>query len=92
MPAVQVDPPTVIAEEEKVVKPQWKASIDFKWIRDNKDLVASNIENRKSGANLDLVLQLYDKMLSLQKIAGSRAASCGKECSCKQDEREAGTI
>lgn len=67
MPAVQVDPPTVIAEEEKVVKPQWKASIDFKWIRDNKDLVASNIENRKSGANLDLVLQLYDKMLSLQK-------------------------
>lgn len=50
------------------MKPQWKASIDFKWIRDNKDLVASNIENRKSGANLDLVLQLYDKMLSLQKV------------------------
>ncbi|CAK9325590.1 unnamed protein product [Citrullus colocynthis] len=67
LPAVQVDPPTAIAGEEKVVKPQWKASIDFKWIRDNKDLVASNIENRKSGANLDLVLQLYDKMLSLQK-------------------------
>ena len=51
-----------------VAKPQWKASIDFKWIRDNKDLVAANIENRKSGANLELVLQLYDKMLNLQKV------------------------
>ncbi|KAA0038695.1 serine--tRNA ligase [Cucumis melo var. makuwa] len=68
LPSVQVDhPPTTIAGEEKVVKPQWKASIDFKWIRDNKDLVASNIHNRKSGANLELVLQLYDEMLNLQK-------------------------
>lgn len=50
------------------MKPQWKASIDFKWIRDNKDLVASNIHNRKSGANLELVLQLYDEMLNLQKV------------------------
>ncbi|KAG6608257.1 Serine--tRNA ligase, chloroplastic/mitochondrial, partial [Cucurbita argyrosperma subsp. sororia] len=65
--AVQVDPPTATAGEEIVAKPQWKASIDFKWIRDNKDLVAANIENRKSGANLELVLQLYDKMLNLQK-------------------------
>ncbi|XP_023524142.1 serine--tRNA ligase, chloroplastic/mitochondrial isoform X2 [Cucurbita pepo subsp. pepo] len=64
---VQVDPPTATAGEEIVAKPQWKASIDFKWIRDNKDLVAANIENRKSGANLELVLQLYDKMLNLQK-------------------------
>ncbi|XP_004136430.2 serine--tRNA ligase, chloroplastic/mitochondrial isoform X1 [Cucumis sativus] len=68
LPSVEFDhPPSTIAGEEKVVKPQWKASIDFKWIRDNKDLVASNIQNRKSGANLELVLQLYDKMLNLQK-------------------------
>lgn len=57
-----------VLEIELVAKPQWKASIDFKWIRDNKDLVAANIENRKSGANLELVLQLYDKMLNLQKV------------------------
>ena len=50
------------------LKTQWKAAIDFKWIRDNKDAVAANIMNRKSTANLDLVLELYDKMLALQKV------------------------
>ncbi|KAL3613624.1 Serine--tRNA ligase, chloroplastic/mitochondrial [Castilleja foliolosa] len=56
------------ADENRVVKaPQWKAAIDFKWIRDNKDAVASNIKNRNSNANLDLVLQLYDKLLNVQK-------------------------
>ncbi|KAK6940191.1 hypothetical protein RJ641_029722 [Dillenia turbinata] len=50
-----------------VVKPQWKAAIDFKWIRDNRDAVAVNIKNRNSNVNLDLVLDLYDKLLSLQK-------------------------
>ncbi|KAI3455243.1 hypothetical protein Pfo_011906 [Paulownia fortunei] len=55
-------------DENKVVKaPQWKAAIDFKWIRDNKEAVAANIKNRSSNANLDLVLQLYDKLLNLQK-------------------------
>lgn len=51
-----------------VVKPQWKAAIDFKWIKDNKDAVAANIRNRNSDADLDLVLELYDKMLNLQKV------------------------
>lgn len=48
--------------------PQWKAAIDFKWIRDNKDAVAVNIKNRNSTANLELVLELYDKMLAVQKV------------------------
>ncbi|WOL18511.1 hypothetical protein Cni_G27308 [Canna indica] len=57
-----------VTQDEKVgVKPQWKAAIDFKWIRDNKDVVASNIRNRNSNANLDLVLELYEKFLNLQK-------------------------
>ncbi|KAJ3675252.1 hypothetical protein LUZ60_004294 [Juncus effusus] len=56
-------------EEQKVATkpPQWKAAIDFKWIRDNKDLVAANIKNRNSIANLELVLELYEKFLNLQK-------------------------
>ncbi|KAG8090552.1 hypothetical protein GUJ93_ZPchr0011g28748 [Zizania palustris] len=48
-------------------KPQWKATIDFKWIRENTDTVAANIRDRNSTANLDLVLQLYDEYIALQK-------------------------
>lgn len=47
---------------------QWKAAIDFKWIRDNEDAVAANIKSRNSNANLQLVLELYDKLLSVQKV------------------------
>ncbi|XVE60526.1 hypothetical protein DITRI_Ditri05aG0136000 [Diplodiscus trichospermus] len=65
-PAVTAAPATEISDN-KVVKPQWKAAIDFKWIRDNKEAVAVNIKNRNSNANLELVLELYDKMLNLQK-------------------------
>ncbi|PKU70941.1 Serine--tRNA ligase [Dendrobium catenatum] len=49
------------------LRPQWKAAIDLKWIRDNKDLVAANIRNRNSTANLELVLELYEDFCSLQK-------------------------
>ncbi|XP_019087218.1 PREDICTED: serine--tRNA ligase, chloroplastic/mitochondrial-like isoform X2 [Camelina sativa] len=48
-------------------QPQWKASIDFKWIRDNKEAVEINIKNRNSNANLDAVLELYENMVNLQK-------------------------
>lgn len=48
--------------------PQWRAAIDFKWIRDNKEAVAANIKNRNSNANLEVVLELYDKLLNVQKV------------------------
>ncbi|KAI3968566.1 hypothetical protein MKW92_017253 [Papaver armeniacum] len=55
-------------DEKETAKPyQWKATIDFKWIRDNKDAVASNIKSRNSVADLDLVLDLYERSLNLQK-------------------------
>ncbi|GAV83257.1 tRNA-synt_2b domain-containing protein/Seryl_tRNA_N domain-containing protein [Cephalotus follicularis] len=71
-PAVQASPATEFKDNNDnnnstVLKTQWKAAIDFKWIRDNKEAVAVNIKNRNSNANLELVLQLYDKMSHLQK-------------------------
>lgn len=53
---------------DQVAKPQWKAAIDFKWIRENKEAIAVNIKNRNSMANLEAVLQLYDQMSNLQKV------------------------
>ncbi|XP_065847649.1 serine--tRNA ligase, chloroplastic/mitochondrial isoform X2 [Euphorbia lathyris] len=58
---------TAPTTDSKVKPHQWKAAIDFKWIRDNKDAVSLNIKNRNSNANLELVLELYDKMLAVQK-------------------------
>lgn len=51
-----------------VARPQWKAAIDLKWIRDNKADVAENIRQRNSAANLDLVLELYGRVFKLQKV------------------------
>ncbi|CAK7347183.1 unnamed protein product [Dovyalis caffra] len=79
--AVQAAPITE-SLDNKVVKPQWKAAIDFKWIRDNKDAVALNIKNRNSHANLELVVDLYEKMLAVQKeverLRGERNAVANK--------------
>ncbi|KAB1209956.1 Serine--tRNA ligase [Morella rubra] len=60
----------ILGNETELVnsaKPQWKAAIDFKWIRENKEAIAANIKNRNSNANLEAVLELYDKMSNLQK-------------------------
>ncbi|XP_020100594.1 serine--tRNA ligase, chloroplastic/mitochondrial isoform X1 [Ananas comosus] len=69
--SISAQPTAALAaqEEQKVTaaKPQWRAAIDFKWIRDNKDAVAANIKNRNSTANLELVLELYEKFLNVQK-------------------------
>ncbi|XP_051147524.1 serine--tRNA ligase, chloroplastic/mitochondrial [Andrographis paniculata] len=66
--AAALEPATATPDESKAVKPlQWKAAIDFKWIRDNTEAVAANIKSRNSNANLDVVLQLYEKLLNLQK-------------------------
>ena len=54
-----------------VVKPQWKAAVNFKWIRDNKDAVANNIRIRNSNANLELVLELYERVSNIQKVGFS---------------------
>lgn len=59
---------TKLLSGDAAAKPQWKAAIDFKWIRENKEALAANIKNRNSNANLEAVLELYDKMSNLQKV------------------------
>ncbi|XP_021981575.1 serine--tRNA ligase, chloroplastic/mitochondrial isoform X2 [Helianthus annuus] len=61
-PAAVVDSTTT-----HVVKPQWKAAIDFKSIVENKSAVAENLKNRNSTASLELVIELYERLLQLQK-------------------------
>ncbi|KAG2320011.1 hypothetical protein Bca52824_013224 [Brassica carinata] len=66
--AVQQDTPrTQASSDSSAARPQWKAAIDFKWIRDNKEAVETNIKNRNSNANLEAVLELYEDMVNLQK-------------------------
>nr|GEW84987.1 serine--tRNA ligase, chloroplastic/mitochondrial isoform X1 [Tanacetum cinerariifolium]GEX28968.1 serine--tRNA ligase, chloroplastic/mitochondrial isoform X1 [Tanacetum cinerariifolium] len=62
-----VDSSATIGSTESYVKPQWKAAIDFKSILENKSAVAENLKNRNSSANLELVIELYEKLLALQK-------------------------
>ncbi|KAK2391469.1 Serine--tRNA ligase, chloroplastic/mitochondrial [Trifolium repens] len=80
--AVQTSPATTNIPEDQGGKPQWKASIDFKWIKDNKETVAANIKNRNSDANLEHILHLYDKLFILQKeverVRGERNAVANK--------------
>ncbi|KAI3725593.1 hypothetical protein L1987_65384 [Smallanthus sonchifolius] len=66
-PAAAVVDSASIASVDHGVKPQWKAAIDFKSILENKSAVAENLKNRNSSANLELVIELYERLLELQK-------------------------
>lgn len=55
-------------ELDATPKQTWKASIDFKFIRDNKEAVAANINNRKCGGDVDTVVQLYEQSVALSKV------------------------
>lgn len=55
-------------EVDATPKQTWKASIDFKFIRDNKEAIAANINNRKCGGDVDTVVQLYEQSVALSKV------------------------
>ncbi|KAF9623713.1 hypothetical protein IFM89_004093 [Coptis chinensis] len=65
--AVSVSSSSSVAHAQEEKKKQWKATIDFKWIRENKEEVFTNIKNRNADVDLELVLELCDKLLCLQK-------------------------
>lgn len=90
-PAVQTT--HTISLDDKVVKPQWRAAIDFKSIRDNKDAVAANIKHRNSNVDLEFVLELYERMSNLQKeverLRGKRNVVANKmKGKLEQSERQ----
>ncbi|KAG6541739.1 hypothetical protein Mapa_016751 [Marchantia paleacea] len=43
----------------------WRASIDFKGIRENKEAIGANIINRKSTGDVELVVELYEQSVRL---------------------------
>lgn len=70
------NPGTSYAEsvEHPAQGPTWRASLDFRWIRDNKDAVAENIRKRNAAADVELVVNMYEKSLSLgQEVEKLRA-------------------
>ncbi|KAL1310108.1 hypothetical protein AAHE18_17G223800 [Arachis hypogaea] len=94
--ALQTSPatsPSTTKAEDQGARSHWKAAIDFKWIKDNKEAVAANIRNRNSDADLELVLQLYDHFFNLQKeverVRGERNAVANKmKGKMEQSERQ----
>lgn len=60
-------PSTGSTETDNSSKQTWKASIDFKFIRDNKEAIAKNIQNRKCGGDVEQVVQLYEQTVSLNQ-------------------------
>ncbi|KAJ9545475.1 hypothetical protein OSB04_025182 [Centaurea solstitialis] len=62
-----IDSTAATVSPDYSVKPQWKAAIDFKSILENKAAMAENLNNRNSNANLELVIELYERLLALQK-------------------------
>lgn len=47
------------------------ASVDLKFIRDNADMIRQNVINRSVSADVDIVISLYDKLVSLTMEADS---------------------
>ncbi len=59
-------------KEVSFLKPTtWRASIDFKWIRENKEAVAANIRNRNSSGDVEQVVRLYEQSVSLSQVTSS---------------------
>ncbi|KAH8933462.1 hypothetical protein BDL97_18G031500 [Sphagnum fallax] len=66
--SVLLSPPSLVDNQGELSSKQtWRASIDFKWIRENKDAVAANIRNRKSAGDVELVVELYEQSVNLSQ-------------------------
>ena len=66
-PASGKEPPYADAGAKAVEPPSFKVSIDFKFIKDNLELVKENCTHRNSSADPDLVCSLYDDFVELKQ-------------------------
>ncbi|CAI7837601.1 unnamed protein product [Closterium sp. NIES-53] len=66
--AKEVSPPSQSNDgsAKAVVAPPatWKASIDFKWVRENRDLMEATVKERQSNADVARVVELYEDFVS----------------------------
>lgn len=60
---------------EGKVAPKWRAAVDFKFIRDNAELVQSNAVARKAVVDVAQVVTLYDQWLAVKSTADDMRAS-----------------
>eukprot|EP00897_Mesotaenium_endlicherianum_P004987 jgi/Mesen1/4516/ME000023S03890 len=71
-PAPPATPAGGAAAEEQE-RPTWKAHLDFKWMRDNKEAIARNIVARNAKVDVEKVVELYEE------FAKKTAVSMGGE-------------
>lgn len=46
-------------------RPQFRAYIDFKFVKSNLDIVRQNVQNRNSSSDPDAVAKLYDEWVAM---------------------------
>lgn len=76
--AVEISPASDIhttSSGQDHVAPAFKAALDFKFIRDNLDVVSQNCKNRLSSAQPDAVAKLYDEFVALKQEVDQIRAS-----------------
>ena len=59
--------PEAPAAQEAQEAPVYKAYVDFKFVRDNADLIAKNCVDRGAAVNPHTVVQLYEEFVRLQQ-------------------------
>lgn len=74
------DPPSAaaaVSEHLTQERAAWKASIDFKYIRDNQEAVKQNCIDRNANADVDRVVELYEAFMQRNSV---RYCACLVTC------------
>ncbi|GAX73126.1 hypothetical protein CEUSTIGMA_g579.t1 [Chlamydomonas eustigma] len=79
----------VISSLPSLEGPSFKASIDFKFLKDNINLVVQNAKNRNSSADPQLALQLYDQYIQLKQEADQLRAERNENSNAMKGKLEA---